>query len=46
MVPSAKTVEPLTTQNAKLTLKLGLLNEVIKEYDKNYDREIYIRKSL
>lgn len=46
MVPSAKTVEPLTTQNAKLTLKLGLLNEVIKEYDKSYDREINIRKSL
>lgn len=46
MVPSAKTVEPLTTQNAKLTLKLGLLNEVIKEYDKNYDKEIDVRRKL
>lgn len=42
MVPSAKSVEPLTTQNAKLTLKLGLLNEVIKDYG----REIHVNKRL
>ncbi len=46
MAPSAKTVEPLTTQNAKLTLKLGLLNEVIKEYDKSYDKEIHVSRKL
>lgn len=46
MVPSDKTVEPLTTQNAKLTLKLGLLNEIVKEYDKNYDKEINVSKKL
>lgn len=46
MAPSAKTVEPLTTQNAKLTLKLGLLNEFIKEYDKTYDKKIDVQRKL
>lgn len=35
MAPSAKTVEPITTQNAKLTLRLRFLDKVMKEYDTN-----------
>lgn len=46
MVPSGKTVEPLTTANAKLALKLGLLNEVMHEYDSTYEKEIIVEKSL
>lgn len=39
-------VDPLTTMNAKTTLRLEFLNEVIKEYDKTYEKEINVSKSL
>ena len=45
MLPSGKTVEPLLTMNAKMILRLRFLNEFIKEYDKNYNKEISIIKT-
>lgn len=42
MVPGASTVEKLTTENAKLALKLRLLNEVVREYDGNSQKEINV----
>lgn len=46
MTPSDKTEEVLTTINAKLMLKLRLLNEFMKEYDKNYSEEINVTKKI
>lgn len=46
MTPSAETEEVLTTINAKLMLKLRLLNEFMKEYDKNYSEEISVTKKI
>ena len=46
MAPSAKTVEPVTTSNAKLALRLRFLNKVIEAYDKNYNKEINVDKSM
>lgn len=46
MAPSGKTVEPITTSNAKLALRLRFLNKVIEEYDKNYTKDINISKSI
>ncbi len=42
MAPSGRTVEPITTSNAKLALRLRFLNKVIEAYDKNYDKEISV----
>lgn len=39
-------VDPLTSMNAKTILRLEFLNEVIKEYDKTYEKEINVSKSL
>ena len=46
MAPSAQTIEPVVTANAVLALRLRLLNKFIKEYDKNYNQEINVHKSL
>lgn len=46
MAPSDKTVEPITTENARLALRLRLLNEVIHEYDREYNKEIHVCKNL
>ncbi len=46
MVPPAETVKPITTQNAKLALRLRFLNEVIKEYDRNYTKEVKVIKKI
>ncbi len=42
MLPTGKTVKPITTSNAKLALRLRFLNKVINAYDKNYDKEIKV----
>lgn len=39
-------VDPLTTMNAKTALRLRFLNETIKEYDRNYTKEINISKKV
>lgn len=46
MAPSAQTIEPVVTANAVLALRLRLLNKFIKEYDKNYNQEINVHRSL
>lgn len=46
ITPCNKTEEVLTTINAKLMLKLRLLNEIMKEYDKNYSEEISVTKKI
>ena len=46
IAPGEKTVEPITTSNAKLVLRLRLLNKVIEEYDKNYNKEVNIQKRI
>lgn len=46
MVPCAKTVEPITTQNAILALRLRFLNKIILEYDRNYTSEIKVSKRI
>ena len=46
MLPLGGSVEPVTKSNAILTLRLKFLNKVIKEYDKNYDKEIIVNKSI
>ena len=46
MVPSVRTLEPMCDQNAVLILRLRFLNEVIREYDKNYSKEIIVKKSI
>lgn len=42
MAPDSKTMEPIITMNAITSLRLRFLNEVIKEYDHNYQKEINI----
>ncbi len=42
MAPDSKTVEPIITLNAQTSLRLRFLNEVIKEYDRNYQKEINV----
>lgn len=44
MVPSGRTVEPVTTSNAKLALRLRFLNKFIEAYDKNYKDQINVVK--
>lgn len=39
-------VDPITTMNAKTSLRLEFLNEVINEYDKNYTKEVNISKKI
>lgn len=46
MAPSAATVEPITTSNAILALRLRFLSKVIKAYEKDYDKEINVSKSI
>ena len=46
MAPANKTVEPITTSNARLALRLRFLNKVIEDYDKNYDKNISITKRM
>ena len=46
MAPTGKTVEPITTSNAKLALRLRLLNKIIESYDKNYSKEINVSKNI
>ncbi len=46
MAPSKKTVEPITTQNAKLALRLRFLDKVMKEYDKNYTKDVKVMKKV
>lgn len=45
MSPSGKTVEPITTSNAKLVLRLRLFNKILTEYDK-YTKTINVEKSI
>lgn len=42
MAPDSKTMEPVITINAITSLRLRFLNEVIKEYDRNYQKEINV----
>ena len=42
MAPDSKTMEPIITMNAITSLRLRFLNEVIKEYDRNYQKEINV----
>lgn len=42
MAPDSKTMEPIITMNAITSLRLRFLNEVIKEYDRNYQKEVNI----
>ena len=42
MAPGGKTVEPIIHNNAILSLRLRFLNEVIKEYDKNYNKQVEV----
>ena len=46
MAPGGKTVEPVTTENAKLALRLRFLSKVIDAYDKNYTKEITVSKNI
>lgn len=46
MLPSGKTVDPLIDMNAKLVLRLRFLNEFIKEYDKNYNKQIDVIRKI
>lgn len=46
MLPAGASVEPVATSNAKLALRLRFLNKVIKEYDKNYNKEINVQRSM
>jgi len=46
MLPLGGSIEPVTTSNAKLALKLRFLNKIINEYDKNYDKEINVVRSM
>ena len=46
MLPLGGSIEPVTTSNAILALRLRFLNKVIKEYDKNYDKEINVQRSM
>lgn len=46
MCPVDYTMCPITTSNAKLTLKLRLLHEFMKEYDKNYTKEVTLVKHI
>ena len=39
-------VDPLTTMNAKTSLKLRFLSKVISEYDKNYTKKVEVSKSI
>ncbi len=39
-------VDPLTTMNAKTALRLEFLTEVIKEYDKNYTKEVTVSRQI
>lgn len=46
MCPSVSTVEPITTMNAITSLRLEFLSEVIKEYDRNYNKEINVERKV
>ncbi len=46
MVPDDDSVRKVTTSNAKLTLKLRLLNDFIKRYDKNNEKEVTLVKRM
>lgn len=46
MAPSDKTVEPITTQNAKLALRLRFLDKVMKEYDRNNTKDVKVMKKV
>ncbi len=46
MVPDDDSVRKGTTSNAKLTLKLRLLNDFIKRYDKNNEKEVTLVKRM
>lgn len=46
MLPLGGSIEPVTTSNAILALRLRFLNKIIKEYDKNYDKEINVQRSM
>ena len=44
MAPASKTVEPVTTKNAELALRLEFLNKVLQEY--GYSKDIDINKNI
>lgn len=46
MAPSNQTVEPITTQNAKLALRLRFLDKVMKEYDRNNTKDVKVMKKV
>lgn len=45
MHTNGNVINPLLTMNAKMILRLRFLNEFIKEYDKNYKKEISVIKT-
>ena len=46
MLPSGKTVDPLIAMNAKLVLRLRFLDEFIKEYYRNYEKQIDVVRKI
>lgn len=46
LIPSFPTEGPITRMNTVLILKLRFLDKVINSFDKNYDSEIKINKSI